>query len=72
MIHQVKRERQRDKKDRQREKREKGERQKERSSFLLLAVALPDDHSLHVTLSTHQKNTWGDLLEKIIRHRIMF
>ncbi|XP_071794845.1 ribosomal oxygenase 1-like isoform X2 [Asterias amurensis] len=27
----------------------------------------PDDsHSLHITLSTCQRNTWGDLLEKII------
>eukprot|EP00731_Ephydatia_muelleri_P028308 Em0019g1181a len=30
------------------------------------AMSLPDCHSLHVTLSTYQKNTWGDLLEKLV------
>ena len=29
------------------------------------ANALPDSHSLHITLSCFQKNTWGDLLEKV-------
>ena len=29
------------------------------------AMSLPDCHSLHVTLSTYQKNTWGDLLERV-------
>ena len=28
--------------------------------------ALPGEHSLHVTISTYQKNTWGDLLEKVV------
>ena len=30
----------------------------------IIGFALPDN----VTLSTHQKNTWGDLLEKVIHH----
>lgn len=30
------------------------------------AHASEDTHSLHITLSTSQKNTWGDLLEKMI------
>lgn len=30
------------------------------------AVALPDAHSLHVTLSTFQKHSFGDLLEKLM------
>ena len=26
---------------------------------------LPESHSLHVTLSCYQRNTWGDLIEKV-------
>ena len=29
------------------------------------ANALPDIHSLHITLSTAQRHTWGDLLERV-------
>ena len=28
--------------------------------------ALAGEHSLHVTISTYQKNSWGDLLEKVM------
>ncbi|PSN44531.1 hypothetical protein C0J52_14684 [Blattella germanica] len=28
------------------------------------ATTVPGTHSLHITLSCHQRNTWGDLLEK--------
>ena len=28
--------------------------------------ALAGEHSLHVTISTYQKNSWGDLLERVI------
>ncbi|XP_043915065.1 ribosomal oxygenase 1 isoform X2 [Protopterus annectens] len=27
---------------------------------------LPDQHSLHITLSTYQRNSWADLLEKLL------
>lgn len=27
---------------------------------------LPDTHSLHITVSTYQTNTWGDLIEKLL------
>lgn len=27
---------------------------------------LPDEHSLHITLSTYQRNSWADLLEKLL------
>ncbi|XP_035672115.1 bifunctional lysine-specific demethylase and histidyl-hydroxylase NO66 [Branchiostoma floridae] len=30
------------------------------------ASALPDTHSLHITVSTCQRNTWGDLMEKLV------
>ncbi|XP_019864286.1 PREDICTED: bifunctional lysine-specific demethylase and histidyl-hydroxylase NO66-like [Amphimedon queenslandica] len=30
------------------------------------AVALPDTHSLHITLSTAQKHTWGDFFERML------
>lgn len=30
------------------------------------AYSLPDTHSLHVTVSAAQRNSWGDLLEKLI------
>jgi len=29
------------------------------------ANALPDSHSLHITISTFQKNSWGDFLLKV-------
>lgn len=29
------------------------------------AESLPDSHSLHVTLSTYQKYTWGDVMAKV-------
>lgn len=29
------------------------------------ACSLPDTHSLHVTVSAAQRNSWGDLLEKV-------
>ena len=29
------------------------------------ASTLPDSHSLHITVSTFQKNSWADLLEKV-------
>lgn len=35
------------------------------SLFSLQAFTLPDAHSLHMTVSTCQMNTWGDLLEKV-------
>lgn len=30
------------------------------------AYSLPDTHSLHITVSASQRNSWGDLLEKLI------
>jgi len=30
------------------------------------AQSLPDTHSLHVTVSAAQRNSWGDLLEKVL------
>ena len=33
--------------------------------MLFQAETLPDSHSLHITLSTYQKNTWADFLEKV-------
>uniref|UniRef100_H2ZFB8 Bifunctional lysine-specific demethylase and histidyl-hydroxylase n=1 Tax=Ciona savignyi TaxID=51511 RepID=H2ZFB8_CIOSA len=30
------------------------------------AKSLPDTHSLHITISTYQMNTWGDFLEKLL------
>ena len=33
--------------------------------IMIQANTLPDSHSLHVTVSTYQKNTWGTLLEKV-------
>jgi len=34
--------------------------------YIHQAEALPDVHSMHVTLSTYQKNTWGDIMEKVV------
>lgn len=28
----------------------------------------PDAHSLHITISSYQKNSWGDLLTKVTFH----
>jgi lysine-specific demethylase/histidyl-hydroxylase NO66 len=33
--------------------------------FIHQAKSVPDLHSLHITVSACQKNTWGDLLEKL-------
>ncbi|XP_064601898.1 ribosomal oxygenase 1-like [Liolophura sinensis] len=30
------------------------------------ATAMDDTHSLHITVSCYQKNSWGDLLEKLV------
>lgn len=30
------------------------------------AESLPESHSLHVTLSTYQKYTWGDVMAKVV------
>ena len=29
------------------------------------AESLPDVHSLHITLSTYQKYTWGDMMTQV-------
>lgn len=34
--------------------------------FIHQGDCLPDAHSLHITISSHQKNSWGDLLHKVI------
>lgn len=34
------------------------------------AMAQDDQHSLHITVSTHQKNSWSDLLNQVIRSLI--
>ncbi|XP_078489978.1 ribosomal oxygenase 1-like [Ciona intestinalis] len=34
--------------------------------YIHQAKALPDTHSLHVTISMYQRNSWGDLLEKLL------
>ncbi|XP_007896625.2 ribosomal oxygenase 1 [Callorhinchus milii] len=34
--------------------------------FIHQASCLPTTHSLHVTISTYQKHTWGNLLKKIL------
>ncbi|XP_069787027.1 ribosomal oxygenase 1 isoform X2 [Narcine bancroftii] len=33
--------------------------------FIHQANCTPDTHSLHITISTYQKNTWGDVLRKL-------
>lgn len=33
--------------------------------FIHQAQAVPDSHSLHITISTYQKNTWADALEDV-------
>ncbi|XP_069090772.1 ribosomal oxygenase 1 [Pleurodeles waltl] len=34
--------------------------------FIHQGDCFPDVHSLHVTISSYQKNSWGDLLEKLL------
>lgn len=33
--------------------------------------SLPDTHSLHITISTYQRNTWGDVMEKVSQYLII-
>ncbi|XP_068609757.1 ribosomal oxygenase 1 [Brachionichthys hirsutus] len=34
--------------------------------FIHQGDCLPDNHSLHITVSSYQKNSWGDLLQKVV------
>ncbi|XP_060907797.1 ribosomal oxygenase 1 [Labrus mixtus] len=34
--------------------------------FIHQGDCLPDAHSLHITVSSYQKNSWGDLLQKLV------
>uniref|UniRef100_A0A672GHK6 Bifunctional lysine-specific demethylase and histidyl-hydroxylase n=1 Tax=Salarias fasciatus TaxID=181472 RepID=A0A672GHK6_SALFA len=34
--------------------------------FIHQGNCLPDVHSLHITISSYQKNSWGDLLQKVV------
>ncbi|XP_061559566.1 ribosomal oxygenase 1 isoform X3 [Phycodurus eques] len=34
--------------------------------FIHQGDCLPDAHSLHITVSSYQKNSWGDLLQKMV------
>ncbi|XP_013875429.1 ribosomal oxygenase 1 [Austrofundulus limnaeus] len=34
--------------------------------FIHQGNCLPDAHSLHITVSSYQKNSWGDLLQKVV------
>lgn len=34
--------------------------------FIHQGNCLPDAHSLHITISSYQKNSWGNLLQKIV------
>lgn len=34
--------------------------------FIHQATTVPGEHSLHVTVSTYQRNSWADLLEKLV------
>nr|CAB3265592.1 bifunctional lysine-specific demethylase and histidyl-hydroxylase NO66-like [Phallusia mammillata] len=34
--------------------------------FIHQAKSLPDSHSLHITISTYQRNTWGDLIQELV------
>ncbi|XP_042246601.1 ribosomal oxygenase 1 [Thunnus thynnus] len=34
--------------------------------FIHQGDCLPDCHSLHITISSYQKNSWGDLLQKVV------
>lgn len=33
--------------------------------FIHQGDCLPDAHSLHITISSYQKNSWGDLLKRV-------
>lgn len=33
--------------------------------FIHQGDCLPDAHSLHITISSYQKNSWGDLLQRV-------
>lgn len=33
--------------------------------YAIQAATPPDTHSLHITVSANQKNTWGDFMEKV-------
>lgn len=35
--------------------------------FIHQGECLPDAHSLHITISSFQKNSWGDLLQRVTR-----
>ena len=39
-------------------------------SFNLQADTSSDSHSLHITLSTYQKNAWIDFMEKVCLVRV--
>nr|XP_020459648.1 bifunctional lysine-specific demethylase and histidyl-hydroxylase NO66-like isoform X2 [Monopterus albus] len=34
--------------------------------FIHQGYCLPEAHSLHITISSYQKNSWGDLLQKVV------
>ncbi|XP_034555883.1 ribosomal oxygenase 1 [Notolabrus celidotus] len=34
--------------------------------FIHQGDCLPDAHSLHITISSYQKNSWGDLMQKLV------
>ncbi|KAE8286673.1 Ribosomal oxygenase 1 Bifunctional lysine-specific demethylase and histidyl-hydroxylase NO66 [Larimichthys crocea] len=34
--------------------------------FIHQGECLPDAHSLHITISSYQKNSWGDLMQKMV------
>ena len=34
--------------------------------FIHQARSLPDEHSLHITISTYQKNSWADFMEELV------
>ncbi|XP_071323854.1 ribosomal oxygenase 1 [Trachinotus anak] len=34
--------------------------------FIHQGDCLPDAHSLHITISSYQKNSWGDLLQRVV------
>ena len=40
-------------------------------SFNLQADTSSDSHSLHITLSTYQKNAWIDFMEKVCIGRVV-
>lgn len=36
--------------------------------FIHQASTVPGEHSLHITISAYQRNSWADLLEKVTSH----